>query len=698
MILSFPAIIIAGGVNDDPCSAIILSTGTTCSGVSGSNSGATNSSIPAAVCDGANSDGDVWFTAIVGSNGTLVIETNPGTLTDIGMAIYTGSSCSALTLNSCTAGGNPTFPSMPLKSMTGMTPGSEVWIRIWDVDNDDVGTFQICAYVICSASVTITGATSGCSASATQLCATAGFSSYSWAGGSTSACINVNTTNTYTVTVTDADGCTATDSHSFTALSSPGVSITGPSSGCTDDSPQLCTPSGFIDYDWSNGGTTRCITPLSSGTYTVTVTAANGCTGSSSQAITILTSPSVSITGPPSKCSNGAEQLCAPSGFSNYSWSSGGVSNCITPVSSGSYFVIVTAANGCTASASHSITVHTAPTISVSGPATACPGTNPQLCVAGGYSAYAWSNSGTTNCINPASSGSYSVTVTDGFGCTGSSSKSITIFPGASVTITGPSSKCTGTSVQLCTPSGFSTYAWSNGGTSNCISPVATGTYTIIVTDGNGCTASDNHAFTVDTLPTSTIAGPTTSCNGAAAQLCAPAGHAFYLWSNSNTNSCITASSSGNYTVTVTGTNGCTSSSSQSLTIFPPFAMTISGPTTACSGSSPQLCASSGTYTYQWSNGATTACINPSVSGTYTVVATNVNGCTRTASKGLTVYSPLNASITGPSSACVGSVIPLCASAGSTSYAWSTGATTDCINVNSNGVYSVIISDISTLR
>jgi hypothetical protein len=198
---------------DDPCSATALTVGITCASINANNTGATNSVVPDATCNGGVSDGDVWFTALVGANGTLVVKLSPGTLTDVGMAIYTGTSCSALTFNSCTAGGNPSSPNMPMKSLSGMTPGSEVWIRVWDVDNDDVGTFNICAYVNCSASVTITGAATGCSANLTQICATAGFASYSWTGGTTLSCLNVNSTGTYTVTATDADGCTATDSH-----------------------------------------------------------------------------------------------------------------------------------------------------------------------------------------------------------------------------------------------------------------------------------------------------------------------------------------------------------------------------------------------------------------------------------------------------------------------------------------------------
>jgi hypothetical protein len=677
--------------NDDPCSATALTVSSTCIPEGGTNAGATNSTVPAAACDGGSSDGDVWFSATVPAGGAFTIIVSPGTLTDVGMAVYTGPNCSSLVFNSCVTGGNASYPTMPYKALSGLTPGNLVWIRIWDVNNDQTGTFTICA-VTCNLSAGISGSTTGCSAVPEQLCATSSFATYSWTGGATTQCINVTSTGTYIVTVSDNNGCIASASHNYTASASPTVNITGSATACSANNPQLCVPNTFSTVAWSSGDSVLCITPTT-GTYTVTVTAANGCTATDSHTITVYTSPSVSVTGPPSKCSNGSEQLCVPSGFNTYSWSSGDLSNCMTPVSSGTYTVTVSDIHGCTATASHSITVHNAPSISVTGPANACPGTGTQLCAPGGYSSYAWSDGSTTSCITPVSSGAYIATVTDPFGCTGSATKNINIWPAPGVTISGPSNACVGSNPQLCANVGFVSYNWSNGGTANCINPSSTGTYTIVVTDNHGCTGQSNQSFTLDTLPVSTITGPTISCNAATIQLCAPAGNSSYQWSNNATTSCISTNTSATYSVTVTGANGCTTSSSHSLTVIPTFAMSVSGPTTACSGTNLQLCATNGSYTYQWSSGETTRCISPVLSGTYTVIATNASGCTRSATKGLTIYSPLNATINGPTSACIGSNVPLCATSGANGYVWNTGATTDCINVNNSGTYSVTLTD-----
>src|SRR5262249_15209009 len=275
-------------------------------------------------------------------------------------------------------------------------------------------------------------------------------------------------------------GCTG--SASGTVYPNPTVSITNVCAGA-----QLCAnatpPTGatISSYKWSNQATTQCITPVA-GTYTVTVTDSRGCTGSASG--TVYRTPTVSIT----NVCEGA-QLCAnataPTGatISSYAWSNQATTSCITPAA-GTYTVTVTDSRGCTGSASG--TVYPNPTVSITD---VCLGS--QLCAnataptGATIASYAWSNQGTTQCITPGA-GTYTVTVTDSRGCTGSASG--TVFPSLPVSIT---NVCEG--AQLCanaTPAQGTTvasYAWSNQATSQCITPAA-GTYTVTVTDSRGCT------------------------------------------------------------------------------------------------------------------------------------------------------------------------------------------------------------------
>ncbi len=682
--------------NDNPCDAIPLTLGITCSGILGDNVSATNSTIADETCDGPNSNGDVWYTAQVGANGTLIIETAPGTLTDMGMAIYQTVNCSTLTSFACVPGGSPGAAAMPYISITTLAPGTVVYIRLWDVNNDETGDFSICAYVNCTASVSVTGNTSGCSAAPTQLCATPGFVSYLWTGGSSLSCINVNTVGTtnYTVTVTDADGCTATDSHAITVTTSPTFTINGSSTACPENNPQLCVSGSYSSYLWNTSASTGCISPTSSNTYSVTVTDAFGCTGSNSKAITIYPAAGVSITGPSSVCQGSSAQLCATAGFTAYIWSNGQITDCITPPTGNVYTVVATDANGCTASSSAPFVILNPPSSAITGPTSTCNSTVAQLCAPAGDSLYLWGNGNTNSCITASISGLYTVTVTGLNGCTSSSSHSLTINPSFIMNVTGPDSICSGSSSQLCATNGNYSYSWSNSATSACINPTANGNYTVVATNlSNGCTKSASKSLNIFTPLNANISGPSSACIGSVVPLCASSGGTSYLWSNAKTTDCINVNSNGIYTVTITDSHGCTASATQTVVFSTSFNVSITGPAKGCIGSSSFLCVPNGYATYAWSTGDTSSCISVNNPGNYSVTVHDQTGCVANSFKNLTFVSPPAVTITGDSLICGGAFVNWCATPGFPAYLWSNGGTNECINVSTDTNYSVQVTD-----
>lgn len=132
-------------VNDNCSGAIPLTFNTTCTYTSYSNSGATTSTSPstppAPGCANYTS-GDVWFSATVPTNGVVTVDLQSGTMTNSGMAFYTGT-CSGLTLLECDDD-DSTNGSMSYISRTGLTSGSTIYIRVWGYGNT-YGTFGICA-------------------------------------------------------------------------------------------------------------------------------------------------------------------------------------------------------------------------------------------------------------------------------------------------------------------------------------------------------------------------------------------------------------------------------------------------------------------------------------------------------------------------------------------------------------------------
>ena len=388
-----------------------------------------------------------------------------------------------------------------------------------------------------------------------------------WNTGETTASITVTTSGDYFVTNTDECGV-VTSNHIFVTVNPlPDCSITGSGSICAGQSTQLCVAAGATSYMWSTGATTNCITVNVSGNYAVTITNSNGCISSCSKTVTVNPLPICSITGSGSICAGQSTQLCVPAGSASYTWSTGANTNCITVSAAGTYFVTITDANGCMSSCSKTVAVNPTPDCTITGNGSICQGQTSQLCVAAGFTSYAWSTGATTNCITVNTTGNYAVTVTNANGCMSICSKTVTVNPLPICSIMGNGSICAGQSTQLCVPAGSASYMWSTGATTNCITVNVAGTYFVTITEGGGCSSVCSKTVAVNPLPDCSITGIGSICQGQSTQLCAPAGAISYAWSTGATTNCITVNQTGNYSVTVTNSNGCSSICSKQVIV-----------------------------------------------------------------------------------------------------------------------------------
>lgn len=158
-------------------------------------------------------------------------------------------------------------------------------------------------------------------------------------------------------------------------------------------------------------------------------------------------------------------------------------------------------------------------TFEISGPTAVCTGGSLTL-DAGSYSEYSWSTGANTQTINPSNittSTTYNVTVTDSNGCTGTDSHTVVVNANPIPTITGATSACIGESVTLDAGSGYASYGWSTGESSPSItvSPSGPTTYTVTVSDVNGCTGTDSHTISINPLNTyQFLGGPIQTCPG----------------------------------------------------------------------------------------------------------------------------------------------------------------------------------------
>ncbi|MBK9567423.1 MAG: HYR domain-containing protein [Saprospiraceae bacterium] len=252
---------------------------------------------------------------------------------------------------------------------------------------------------------------------------------------------------------------------------------------------------------------------------------------------------------------------------------------------------------------------------------------------------YLWSNAGasTTATISGLGIGTYTVTVTDGNSCTTTVSSTITAPTALSLTMSSSPILCAGTNDGTATvsPSGGVapyTYFWNNGNSSSLANGLAIGTYTVTVTDNNGCTqigmASVGGPAMVLTANTVINANPT--CGAATGQATASGANGLppytYLWSNGQTTATATGLSSGLYIVIVTDANMCTAQGTALLAASGAPSASVTKTNIDCNGNangSATVTVVGGSPTFLWSTGQTTATINNLDAGLYQVSITS---------------------------------------------------------------------------
>ena len=600
-----------------------------------------------------------------------------------------------------------------------------------------------------------------CAGSTLNLTSSGG-TSYNWSGpnGFTSTEQNPSITNvtsaasgTYTVIVTDANGCSASTSTIVPISSLPTPTAGSDSPQCAGSTLRL-TSSGGTSYSWSgpNGFTSNGQNPLinnvttaASGTYTVIVTTAAGCSASTTVDVIINPLPTPVAGSNAPQCSGSTLNLTS-SGGTSYNWSgpngftsteqNPSITN-VTSAASGTYTVIVTDANGCSASTSTIVPISALPTPTAGSDSPQCAGSTLRLTSSGGTS-YSWSgpNGFTSNGQNPlinnvttAASGTYTVIVTTAAGCSASTTVDVIINPLPTPVAGSNAPQCSGSTLNL-TSSGGTSYNWSgpNGFTSTEQNPsitnvtsAASGTYTVIVTDANGCSASTSTIVPISSLPTPTAGSDSPQCAGSTLRLTSSGGTS-YSWSGPNGFTSngqnplinnVTTAASGTYSVTVSNAAGCSASTTVDIIINPLPTPAAGSNAPQCPGSTLNLTSSGGT-SYNWSgpNGFTSNEQNPSItnvtsaaSGTYTVIVTDANGCSASTSTIVPISALPTPTAGSNSPQCAGSTLRL-TSSGGTSYSWSgpNGFTSNGQNPSINnvtaaasGTYSVTVSNTARL-
>jgi gliding motility-associated-like protein len=581
-------------------------------------------------------------------------------------------------------------------------------------------------------------AVAACGVSTATMTAPPGLGPYTWTGPTgtfTTQTITSTIAGNYTLTMNPIGVCapiTRTVNLTFGTFPNAGFTFTNTCTtytfSNTGTGPPAVQTYSFVGPGSPTSFTTTASTSVvnfaPSTTYTIiqTVTNASGCPKTFSTTITTPPGPSPAFTASPSftQCLTGNAftfNATTSTGTHTYNFNptvgsppTGSTAN-YGPVSftaPGNYTVTHTVnSGGCISSTQSVVVVNSTPTASASASPPPCSGGVATLIGSGGPGNISWSGPGgftafgspvTINNFTVGNQGTYTMTVNN-FGCTNTTTVSITLPAQPTVSISNNGPVCAGNTISLtAVPSNTSiswsywynsTFSWYNFSstltptiaTSNTITANSSAVYYFYVSWTGGCYATVSTTVQVVTTPTVSASNTGPYCPGATVQLNCPTASGTYTWSgpggftSSVQNPTTTATSGGVYSVMI-GSGSCTAIATTSVVVTPLASPTITSNSPVCAGA--PLTFSTGTATtYTWSGpgGFTSSVQSPTIasstatmSGVYSVTISNASGCKSTATINVTVTTPTTtASNTGPY--CAGQTISLSTPA-ATSYTW----------------------------
>jgi len=401
---------------------------------------------------------------------------------------------------------------------------------------------------------------------------------YEWSNGATTSTIDNVPAGTYAVMVTDATGCSAMAELTLQAPDGIIVNLvaSAPECGITTGNIILVATGGNAPYTyaWSNGATTKDINNLPEGSYEVTVTDANGCSGIAASSVSINSDITATATTQAPACDgeNGSITLNVSGGRSayTYEWNTGATTKDLMNVAPGNYIVTITDANGCTTSLAAAVESVSGLTISNTTNSPSCVGDaggSITVEISGGVApyTYAWTNGANTKDIANLMPGGYTLTATDANGCIITTTAVLEAPSSLSIEANTTMPSCIGMvgSIDITVNGGTGnyTYEWNFGARTEDIEGLIAGDYTVTATDANGCQITSTSTIVVPTAIEGTTAVVNPSCVGEGGQvdLTVSGGTApyTYSWTNGATSEDLIDVAPGDYNVMITDANGC---------------------------------------------------------------------------------------------------------------------------------------------
>ena len=482
--------------------------------------------------------------------------------------------------------------------------------------------------------------------------------SYNWTGPNgfssnlqnpTLASSTTNATGVYNVTAV-VNGCPSNVGNVSVAVNAiPNVVVSGDNTICLGETTTLIA-NGASTYSWNNGATTanNVVGPSTTTTYIVTGTSSAGCVSSpASYPVTVNNPPAVNLGVDTIVCDQYTLDA-GTGGTLSYAWNTGANSQTISVTNTGNYQVTVTNTDSCFSVDNINVTIDVTPSVAIVGDTVICDGDNTTLFAVGANN-YNWSNGdmGNSTTVSPTTNTTYSVVGVSPLGCQAPPEfVSVTVNALPVVNLGPDLTVCDSVTIDA-GPAGTLSYAWSNGATTRNILVTSSGTYQVTVMNTDSCMSVDQINVTVNPTVQANLGADQDICPGQSVFL-TPGAFATYNWSTGDSTPLITAISTGTYYVDVIDGNGCPSSDTMNLNVWPLLTGDVGANTLICDGDTLPIDASNWAgATYSWApGGQTTAAINATTPDLYIVTIDDGNGCIYTDSLDLAVDFPPALSIT----------------------------------------------------
>ncbi len=365
--------------------------------------------------------------------------------------------------------------------------------------------------------------------------------------------------------------------------------------------------------------------------------------------VVIQEGPILNLASPLVLCSGDTLTLDAGPGWSNYLWSTNENTRSIKVTNPGFYLVRVTDQFGFTAQDTIEVLGNVLQ-LDLGTNLFRCPGDTATFTsnVYGNVS-YLWSTGDTTSSITVNQAGTYSLQITDEFGCIKRDTVELLNFVTPNFILGNDTSFCAGGYIELNANANLSgsSYLWNNGATSPRLVVTAPGSYSVIVTSPNGCTATDTINVNLLYQPSVNLGPDVTLCQSNSLVLNAFNPNCTYLWNTGDTTASITVTQPGSYSVLVTGPSGCTASDTLIFSNFNASSVDIGQPIVSCGSTVLSIQNPQPGVNYLWSTGATGATALITQSGKVIVQATSSDGCIAYDTTDVTIYPEVNANIGG---------------------------------------------------